>query len=120
MTDKKELSNEELEDVNGGSDCNNDDLHYYEDNFKCEINKYDANKYIGEEVRVDNVVVQHGVGISYGGILMNSYEKTTSCGTERTHLISVKFVSNASYDSCVGKEIELSGDNHRVFVKQLH
>lgn len=123
MTDKKELSNEELENVNGGGECVDAEYRYYEDNFKCKVNKYEASNYIGEEVYVkkNGTSGEYVTPCYYGGILLDVYNESAGCGDSGiVYKVLVLFVTDDAFESAIGQEITYSADSKALYVRINH
>lgn len=111
MSNKKELNEKETNEVSGGVFIDITDP--YKDTYTHELDKYETVNYIGKTLYFDK-----GGKFNYQwvlGTLINSYEKDTACGTERTAIVKVENSRNLMFERF--SEIELSLDDWTAHIK---
>lgn len=108
MTEKKELNNEELNQVSGGAYG----YEKYRKQYTIKIDKKDIENYIGQNLYFDFSSVDDYHWVC--GTLVDSYEKSHGCGTTRIAKIAV--IEACGYLGSSSTQ-ELSIDSWRVYRK---
>jgi len=119
MVEKKELSDEELESVNGGCGGDNEDWgtkmsKYLPSDHGKHIGKYEAEGYINQDVYV---VRDDDRECYYWGTLLRSWEESDIGCTRRMHEIYIKGSNN--YFFCTfpkNTNQEFGGDDNTLFL----
>lgn len=87
MTNKKELNEQELNEITGGHQENTS---YIKGKVGAHIGQHDAPNYIGRRV----YVIDDDDPIDYAaGTLVNSYMDTSGCSDERKHVIDIDHIN---------------------------
>lgn len=114
MTDKKQLNNNELEQVSGGTYEEYINVVYNTFPHGPLIDKYDVGLYKGKKV----ILNDHNRGLVWVmGIVIDSYERTVGCGTERTQVVNVTNASGIAHNmgATIGKEYKVCGDYYDCY-----
>ena len=112
MSEKKELSLEELEKVTGGKDMDK----HLPSNHGRHISMYEAEGHIGEKVYAVRDMDRNDF---FWGTLLDSYEEPTMGGTERAHKILIEGVNDYFFNEfkgSIGCNVKIYGYRYTLFL----